>query len=321
MKKKFFVKEEEKINDGFSYSSCLFPYFPSRADIIEPLGTISLSQFLKAHKEPKQSTLETFKAIEEATERGDKKTKDKIKQTKLTYFTPSTCLTERNYNSITSFTGLMVMEYDKLGHEKAGKLKHQIFKRFKSCICAYFSPSRQGCKFLFRIPIVNNVEEYKEYFYGLASYLEQIDGFDSSSKSCVLPLFLSHDKDMLIRDEEELETWILKGIYPNSIDKKEFSGIKVDNVSEEDLRHIYAIINKRFEKIDEEGVGHNHVITTSLICGGWVGAGYISEQEVVDYLTDKITNSTYCAGRSDYYKTMRRFVSEGILRPLLLQKD
>lgn len=321
MKKKFFVKEEEKINDGFSYSSCYFPYFPSRADIIDPLGMITLAQFLKAHKEPKQSTLETFKAIEEATERGDKKTKDKIKQTKLTYFTPSTCLTKRNYESITCFTGIIVMEYDKLGYEKANKLKNQIFKRFKSCICAYFSPSRTGCKFLFRTMKVNSVEEYKEYFYGLASYLEQIEGFDSSSKSPVLPLFLSYDKDMLIRDESELETWVLKGTYPTSIDNREFSDVKVENVSEEDLRHIYAIIDKRFKKIDEQQAGHNLVITTSLLCGGWVGAGYISEQEIVDYLTDKITNSVYCAGRSDYYKTMRRFVSDGILRPLLLQKD
>src|SRR5690606_14641702 len=161
---------------------------------------------------------ETFKAIQQATESGDKALKDKLKQTKLTYFTPSVDVSERRYENIKSFTGVMVMEYDEIGEKKAEKLKRKISKRFKSCICAYLSPSKSGCKFLFKIPIVNSVEEYKEYFYGLASYLEQIEGFDSSNQSCVLPLFISYDLDMLIRSEEELETWILKGKYPTSKD-------------------------------------------------------------------------------------------------------
>lgn len=322
MEKKFYLKEEEKIDDGFNYSSVLFPYFPSRADIIEPLGTVSLEYFLNAHKNPKEKMLETFKQIEEATKNGDKKLKDKLKQTKLTYFTPSVCLTKRNYDSITSFTGVMVMEYDKLGEEDAQKLKKKIFKRFKSCICAYISPSGSGCKFLFKIPVVDTVAQYKEYFYGLASYLEKIDGFDTSNQSCVLPLFISYDLDMLIRPQEELETWILKGVYPNSTEGKEYSDVKADDVSEDDRRMIFNVINKRFREIDEDGCdGHNRVRNISHWCGGLVASGYVSEQEVIDYIHDKITNSTYCNGRKDYYRTSSHFVREGMAKPFLLNKD
>lgn len=322
MKKSFYLKEEEKIDDGFSYSHCLFPYFPSRADIIEPLGTISLEYFLNAHKNPKEKMLETFKQIEEATKNGDKKLKDKLKQTKLTYFTPSVCLTKRNYDSITSFTGVMVMEYDKLGEEDAKKIKRKIFNRFKSCICAYMSPSGSGCKFLFKIPVVNSVEEYKEYFYGLASYLEKIDGFDISNQSCVLPLFISYDLEMLIRPEEELETWILRGRYPSSLENKEYSDTKAENVSDEDRRMIFNVINKKFREIDEDACdGHNRVRSISLWSGGVVGAGYVSEEEIIDYIHDKITNSSYCNGRKDYYRTSSHFVREGMLKPILLKKE
>lgn len=321
MEKKFYIKEEDKIDDGFSYSSCLFPYFPSRADIVKPLGLVSLERFLKSHKEPKADILETFKLIEGATLRQDKKLKDSLKQTKLTYFTPSVQVSERRYENVESFTGVMVMEYDKLGEENAEKLKRKIFKRFKSCICAYLSPSKSGCKFLFKIPIVNSVEEYKEYFYGLASYLEQIEGFDSSSQSCVLPLFISYDLDMLIREENELETWILKGSYPTSIDNSECSDFVAEDVTEEDRRYVFNIVNKWFRKIDEEQEGHRNIISIGLLCGGYASAGYVSEQEIIEYLEEKISNSEYCAGRQDYFRTIRWAVTNGKDRSIKLDKN
>lgn len=320
-KKKFYLREEEFIEDGFTYSSCLFPYFPSRADIIEPLGTISLEYFLDAHKNPKEKVLNTFKQIEEASSKGNKKLKDELKQTKLSYFTPSTCLSKRNYEGITCFTGIMVMEYDKLGLEEAIKLKRKIFKRFKSCICAYLSPSKTGCKFLFKIPKVNSVDEYKEYFYGLASYLDNIEGFDSSSQNPTLPLFLSYDFDMLIRTEDELQTWVLRGYNPNSIENKEYSEEKAENISEKDRRFIFNLINKKFREIDETEVGHKNVVNLSLIIGGYCGAGYLSEQEAIDYIAEKITESSHCNGRKDYYKTCERFIKEGMSRPLILKLE
>lgn len=317
---KYVLKYEEKIED-FKFDKIIFPYFPSRADIIKPIGDISLSKFIQAHKEPKESMIKVFEAIEDAAIKGDKKLKDNLKQTKLFYFTPSVVLKERNYSSIESFTGLLVAEYDGLSSSYAEKLKRQIFEKFKSCILAYTSPSKSGCKFIFKIPIVTSVEEYKEYYFGLSFYLSQIKGFDTSNQNPTLPLFLSYDKDMLVRCEDEIETWILKGINLDSVyNKKNTSEIdKVDNPTDSDRKRIFRIVDSVFEKIEEEQKGHEYVRNVAYTLGGYVGCGYLTEDEAIDYMNFKITGSSYCNSRQDYYKTSVTSIRKGQSLPLLLE--
>ena len=315
-----FVTEEVKRE--VSYSNIKFPYYPSRVSTVTPIGYVSLDYFLESHKNPKSSVVEVFKQIEDASKRGDDKTKETLKQTKLFYFTPSVNVTRRDYSNIQSFNPILVAEYDKVGEGAANKLKKAIFNRFKSCICAYLSPSKQGVKFLFKIPIVKSVEEYKEYFYGLAYYLKQVSGFDMSNQNPVLPLFLSYDFDMLIRDEEEIEDWDTRGLRLDSFKLAEnLEGYQPrEDVTEEERSRVEYIVRYLIKKCDEEQVGHPNVRSAGLVAGGYVGAGYFSEDEIYQILEDEILASGYLSkGVSGYLKTVRDMIVKGTLAPIELE--
>lgn len=315
-----FVTEEVKRE--VSYSNIKFPYYPSRVSTVTPIGYVSLDYFLESHKNPKSSVVEVFKQIEDASKRGDDKTKETLKQTKLFYFTPSVNVTRRDYSNIQSFNPILVAEYDKVGEGAANKLKKAIFNRFKSCICAYLSPSKQGVKFLFKIPIVKSVEEYKEYFYGLAYYLKQVSGFDMSNQNPVLPLFLSYDFDMLIRDEEEIEDWDTRGFRLDSFKLAENleDYQPREDVTEEERSRVEYIVRYLIKKCDEEQVGHPNVRSAGLVAGGYVGAGYFSEDEIYEILEDEILASEYLSkGVSGYLKTVRDMIVKGTLAPIELE--
>lgn len=314
----FFTKEVKKSN--FNYDSIEFPYFPSRVDSVTPLGIVSLSTFLNSHKKPKKDLVAVFNSIEQATKAGDNKEKARLKQSKLYYFTPTVLLKRRCYEGIIGFNPLMVVEYDHV-EDKAEWLKKAIFNRFKSCICAYTSPSRDGVKFLFRTPEIKSVDEYKEYYCGLAFYLSKIKGFDPININCTQPLFISYDYDMLIRPPEEVEEWTIRGYREDTFIEGK-GEIRDDfEPTDEERGKIFKIVDRVFEKIEEEQTAHRHVRGISLSIGGYVSAGYLSYDEGIEYLTEKIETSEYCRkGTSGYLKTMRDMLNKGLSSPIYLEE-
>lgn len=306
------TKEQTQI----SYEDIVFPYFPSRVNAVVPLGLVSLQQFLDSHRNPKPEIVEVFESIREATEAGNEKLKTELKQNSLYYFTPTVQLEYRNYESIQAFNPLLVAEYDKIGESRAERLKRAIFDRFSSCVCAYLSPSRVGVKFIFRIPTVQTVEEYKEYFYGLAYYLSQVDGFDGINTNPTQPLFISYDVDILIRPQEEVQEWKVRGYKPNSF--REYDGeYKEVQASEEEQQRVFSNIQKAIEKIEDNG--HFQVRAAATSIGGYVSAGYISFEEAEDYIHELIEQNEYLSkGIKGYQKTASQMIQRGMNSPLYL---
>lgn len=290
-----------------------FQYYPSNVKVLKPLGEISLKYFLDSHKKPKKSIKAVIDRIRNTTDPTEKAKQKK----KLFYFTPSVFTDKegRSYENIISFTGIMVMEFDKIQHLE--ELKLFLMERLKSCICAYVSPSGKGVKTLIRIPIVKTVQEYKEYFYGIAYYFEKYLGFDPSNQNPMLPLFISYDTNILIN--ENAEEWTIKG---EKIDEfKEHVGEikKVKGVSATDRRKIKSILLKMLHKIEEEAVGHPNVVKTSLVAGGYVAAGYYSEEELLEWMLEKLEDIEYLQkGLYGYKKTCMEMIKKGQSSPLYL---
>jgi hypothetical protein len=295
-----------------------FQYYPANVKITRPLGKISLDSFISSNRSPKESVRELFKKIQVAEE----KEKQDLKR-QLFYFTP--CVRTdglgRSYSNITSYCGILCLEFDKIP-EFAVNLRDWIFNNFEECFCAYISPSGKGTKTLWRIPIVDNVDDFKAYFYGLSHKFSRISGYDASSQNPILPLYLSWDENLKYRPYEEAKVWTTRGGKVNEF--KPFSG-EVDvleEVCEKDLERIFRAIDYTFAKVDREQTAHFLLRNLSLWVGGLCGYGYLSTDEAYDYICDKIRDSSYCIKNAvGYCTTVKDFINKGSTSPLKLDED
>lgn len=212
-----------------------------------------------------------------------------------------------------------MVEFDKILF--AEELKHYLFHKLNSVVAAFLSPSGAGLKMIVKIPKPKDAKEYKEYFCGLAYYLDQIEGFDTANYNPLLPMFLSWDSDILIR--EDPKTWNIKGEKINTfkpLSQSELDAMEPIDVSEGDGESVKRIIRSMFAKIT--GDGHGQVRSTSLILGGFVGAGYVSNFEAESLLEDCINDTPYLRkSLNTYKKTSLKFLQEGIRRPIQLDKN
>lgn len=296
-----------------------FQYYPSRVNATKPLGKITLKQLIDSIRNPKPHIEKVFKDIQKATEENNLELKDKLKQENLYYFTPSVMFDGKNrsYENVIEYNELMIVEFDKIENSK--ELKQYLFYKMDSIVCAWLSPSQMGCKFIVKIPKPKDEIEYKEYFCGLAYYLDQIEGFDIANYNPLLPLFLSMDREILWRDNPK--TWKIKGEKIHSFKPIDLKDIKpVENVTEEDKNYVINIIKKKFNSIT--GDGHTQVRSNSLLLGGYISSGYISLSEGKSLLEDLIRDNAYLAkGTKNYLVTGRKFLQDGLRAPLQLNKN
>lgn len=300
-------------------SNISFYYYPANVKITKPIGKITLEQFVEANRNPKESVQDLFKKIQVA----DEKEKQELKQ-KLYYFTPNiqTDGNGRSYSNITAFNGICVVEFDKIP-EFASELRDWIFNNFEECFCSYISPSGKGVKTLWKIPVVKNVDEFKAYFYGIAQRFSKIEGFDGSAQNPILPLYLSWDKDLKYRPYEETKTWTIRGGKINEF--KPFEGSieeTVEGGTEQELDRIFRAIDQTFDKIEREQTAHFFLRNLALWVGGLCGYGYLATDEAIDYICDKVKESSYCMkNETGYCTTIRDFIIKGSRAPLKLQED
>ena len=295
-----------------------FHFYPANVKITKPLGMVTIDQFIEANRNPKKEIQSLFKKIQVAEE----KEKQELKQ-QLFYFTPCV-LTDglgRSYSNIISFSGALCLEFDKIP-EFANELKDWIFDNFEECFCSYISPSGKGVKTLWKIPVVENVDSFKEYFYGLSHRFSRIVGYDPSSQNPILPLYLSWDKNLRYRPYEEAKTWTIRGGKINEFKPFEGTIEPLEVIEDKDIDRIYRAIDQTFAKIDREQTAHFLLRNLSLWIGGLCGYGYLTVDEVYDYICDKILDSQYAVKNSEgYKKTTFDFLNKGSKSPIKLEED
>jgi hypothetical protein len=291
-----------------------FQVYKQPITLIHPQRVISLQEFLDFTKTPPQSTKEIFDQIAAAEVSDNKVLKAKLKQTYLHYFTPCVIVDPiRNYKSIKSFTGLLVLDFDHI--DNAPDFKTFLFAEYKFIIAAWLSPSRRGVKALVKIPIVNTIQEFKELYYGIAAEMETFNGFDPSGQNAVLPLFQSYDPDLLCRDD--FDTWTSKGIKRNDFTASPVTPPPRIDPTDKDKQTIVKIINTGFDNI----IDYGHPVLRSLcICiGGYIAAGYISESEAMQLISSKIETHHYLKkGIAGYKKTAQWGLRAGQTKPITL---
>lgn len=292
-----------------------FQFFPAKIYEANVLGTLTLREFLNVHKNPKETTVSIIDQIKTAAKNGDIKLKDSLKQNNLYSFVPSVILDGqgRGLNNIEDYNPIMLCEFDKIDHAK--ELKTVLFNRMKCVIAAWISPSGKGLKLLIRIPKPTSVEHYKEYYCGISYHLSKLSGYDGVNFNIVLPLFLSYDKEILIR--EDPEEWKIRGSKVNAFKVYEGDFETPENISDEDKQKITDKISFLINRIVDGA--HPAVISTGLVGGGFCSGMGFPIDEMDDLICGLIEQNDYMSKNPrGYCKTAREFIRKGYNSPITL---
>jgi len=301
---------------GFIYNvmdSTYFQYYKNDIHTPTAEGWVSLRHFLKANKTPKPEIVEIFNKISEASAKGDSITKARLKES-LFSFTPCVHVSgRRRYSDIIQFTGLAVLDFDKI--ENAIEFKEYIFNEYNFIYSAWLSPSKKGVKAMVKIPICQSTDEFKAYFFGISAEMDQYNGFDGSGQNCVLPLFLSYDPELLQR--ENPETWSIKGFKRDNFESAEYIAPTPIDRTDDHGKIIIAMIDKAIDKID--GNGHPQLRGICISIGGYIANNYINRDDAVSRIFYRIEQNSYLSkGVPGYKKTALWALSIGLNKPLHL---
>jgi VirE N-terminal domain len=291
-----------------------FQYYRANIKSNKPIGYINLNQFIKCHINPKDNIKEVFRKIVDAEQTGNRQLKAELKQNNLYYFTPCVQVYPyRRYSDIRYFTGLLVLDFDHINNAK--EFKQFLFDNYKFIIAVWLSPSKYGVKCLVKIPVVNTVDEFKEYYYGIVTEMEIYNGFDGSGQNPVLPLFQSYDPELLFRDDFDI--WEIKGIKVSDFTTAiELPPSDID-ITDKDKQTVIKIINTGFNNIND--YGHPPLRGLCIAVGGYVSAGYISEHDAIDLVKCRIENHPYLSkGVTGYKKTAEWSIMTGKKKPIYL---
>lgn len=301
--------------------SITFQYYPAKVKSNEPLGVVTLDQFIEGHKSPSKKKRAIFTLIEDAEASGNDQLKSELKQNNLYYFTPCVYVNKwRRYNNIIRFTGLLVLDFDHLKSiEYSIRFKEFLFNEYQCIIACWLSPSKYGVKALVNIPIVETVKQFKEYFFGIAAEVSQYEGFDGTCQNSVLPLFQSYDPDMLVRDD--YNKWTTTGYKVNSFDDVQPTQPPDIDISDKDRETIVKIIHTGFEGIPGPDGGHPALRALCTAVGGYVASGYIGEYDAIQLIDYLIQGHHYLSkGIAGYKKTAHWGIQKGQIKPLILSR-
>lgn len=303
-----------------SYLDTKLQYFPNNIKEVKPVGELTLYQWLYSIKHPKESVMQLFKDIEEASAVGDLKRKAELKAS-LHYLTPATVSDGkgRSYTNVVGFTGLASVDVDGLTVQEAVEFKEYLFNTYPFFIATYLSPSRSGVKGLVKIPVCQSVEEYKSYYYGLLAELEVYKGVDPAPKNCVLAHYITYDKKLLYRlDATEFNQ---RGIQIDEfkIQTEECEDVEIDLA---DVPKIKKLLKRMVEQVDIDHTAHLKIRSVGLLSGGYVGAGYFSAEEIKDYLFDLMEQTVYLhKGMRGYKLTLTQMINRGQLAPIAYEDE
>lgn len=291
-----------------------FQYYESKIYQNSPKGVISLFDFVQLHRDSAQLPL--FEAIR-IESNPDKRSSLKEK---LLHFTPCVMVKDRRaYESIESFTGIAMLDFDKLPDENyADEFRDYLFNEYKSVFLSYKSASGKGVRCFVRIPVCKDVSEFKSYFYGIGYRMEYYNGFDIAPQNAVLPLFQSYDPELRYKSYNEAMEWRHKAYKVNDFESKEVKPkpykLKIDNTGK-DAEICLKSIRTMIDRIADNG--YPQVRSAGLIAGGYVGAGYLSFYEAESFMHQLISNNSYLQKSLKNYITCSTWaIKEGTRKPI-----
>lgn len=286
-----------------------FSYYNGNIKDSTVIGITNLAEMFNAIVNTDDKTLAVLREIRSTT---DATHKARLK-TRLKGYSPCVvCSGSRRYENITTFSGLLALDFDKLESvQYAMEFRDYLFNEYPFVYGTWLSSSGKGVRGIVRIPACTTIDEFKSRFSAIEQDLGVYQGFDTAPKNAVLPLFQSHDPDMKMRDDAVTYT---KTYIPPLPPPKQRIPIVVDSKV---TKKVIDIVTSAIDKIDDNG--HPQLRGASYALGGYVGAGYIDEYEAVSLIENLIESNRYLSIKPEVYKTTARtMIKKGQHQPLYL---
>ena len=251
---------------------------------------VPLKQVLSRIQTGKSSTL-----IDEVRG-GDKEAKKKLP---VVLFSGE--FSSRKDDALFEHSGLVVLDFD---HVDVDKTK-QALATDDFVLACWTSPSGDGIKALVKI---TNPERHRDHFRSLIAYFDKQYGLQvdetgiNESRAC----FESHDPDMIVKDESKkfgsFVTEYAEAQTPTN-DGYEYTDYMKLNLAARMIRNA------------EDGEKHMALIKAATLCGGYIAAGKMEEEEVVRVLFREISKRDIDS-ESQAKHTIRDGIEKGKTMPI-----
>jgi hypothetical protein len=206
--------------------------------------------------------------------------------------------TERKDSSIKEHSGLIVLDFDHIDVDGSKK----VLATDDYVYACWISPSGEGLKALVK---VSNPESHRDHFRALQAYFDNQYGLEvdpsgiNESRAC----FESYDPDIVIKDSS--------AVFSKMISEKALSQ-KAENKETYTDYNKLAIVSSMLRKA-QDGEKHALLLKASILCGGYIAAGRLEEEEAIHVLEREITRRDI-----DSIETARNTIRDGLERGKLM---
>lgn len=286
----------------------------------EPYKSQSIKSILSSIANPSPKDLKLLNSARKCAEVGDLEGKKQFKKGLTNYTFSSNISQGRKKENITSFTGLIALDFDGLQSKNRAEELKQFLIKTNYILATWLSPSALGVRALIRIPIVEDVKEFKSYFNAISNYFTELklgSIFDNAPNNPVLVLYTSLDKKVLTN--KYAITWT---------DKKEIEQNKKDTVIENKAVSGGYLARHRYNRVEKymstwiKGIiapGHTELLKASYTLGGLVGSNWLNQGQAEEIAITSISNNPYLSrsGKeiNNYIKTAKQTIVEGMKKP------
>jgi replicative DNA helicase len=226
---------------------------------------------------------------------------DKDKKLQLPVVCWSGEFTERTDDALFEHSGFIVLDFDYVD-VNATKTSLATDDFIYSC---WTSPSGKGVKALVRI---TNPERHRDHFRALVKYFERQYGLEvdesgiNESRAC----FESYDPDIIIKDEH-------KNFGAFTTEHAEAQ--TPTNEAYDYTDYMKLNLAARMIRQAEDGEKHKQLLKASVLCGGFIAAKRMEEEEVIRVLMREIVKRDINSEK-EAYDTIIRGIEKGKTMPI-----
>jgi hypothetical protein len=247
-----------------------------------------------------KTALERIKSGQSQTTIDEVRSGNKESKKKLPVVCFSGEFASRSDEALFEHSGLIVLDFDHIDVEKS----KSVLSTDPYVYSCWISPSGDGLKALVRI---THPERHRDHFRALKTYfykqydLEVDESGINESRAC----FESYDKDIAINEDSQKF-----GAF--TTEKSENQVAVQKNVYTDYLKLNLAA---RMIRMAEDGEKHNTLLRASILCGGYISAGRMEEDEVIRVLIREISKRDI-ESESQALSTIRDGIEEGKKMPI-----